>query len=202
MMSTLLIHVWLNSIVKRSPLSRSTYLDHIWSMFTVWQSPPMRGICSDHIWSKPAVRQSPPTRGTFWTTFGWSPLCDKVLQRGAQYGPHLVEVCCVTKSSNEGHNLGYIWSKSAAWQGPLMRGTIWTTFGQNLLHDKVLKWGAQFGPHLDKVRSETKSSDKGHNFFCHILPLFAVWQLCLMANHGYHSLATFEQSPLCDTSSD
>jgi hypothetical protein len=29
-------------------------------------------------------------------------------------GQHLVEVCCVTKSSNEGHILDHIWSKSTA----------------------------------------------------------------------------------------
>ncbi len=46
-----------------------------------------------------------------------------------------------------------------------MRGTIWTTFGWSQLRDKVLQLGAQFGPHLVKVRSETKSFNKGHHFF-------------------------------------
>ncbi len=104
-------------------------------------------------------------------------------------------------SSNEGHNLGHIWSKSPVWQSPPMRNTIWATFSWSPLCDKVLRWGAQFGPHLVKVCSETKSSDE-EPFFCHIWPLSAAWQLCLMANHGYHSLATFDQSPLCDTSSN
>ncbi len=66
------------------------------------------GHILDHIWSKSAVRQSPPMRGTFWTTFGWSPLHDKVLPRGAHFGPHLVKVHSETKSSNEGHILDHI----------------------------------------------------------------------------------------------
>jgi hypothetical protein len=73
-----------------------------------------------------------------WTTFGQSPLCDKVLNKGHMFGPHLVEVRCLTKSSNEEYNLGHIWSKSAVWQIPPMRGTIWATFGWSLLRDKVL----------------------------------------------------------------
>ena len=44
--------------------------------------------------------------------------------------------------------LDHIWLKSTAWQSPLTRGTFWTTFGQNLQHDKVLRWGTHFGPHL------------------------------------------------------
>ncbi len=122
------------SIANQGPPSRSTCLDNIWSKSAAWQSPLTRGICLDHIWSKSTVRQSPMTRGTFWTTFGWSPLRDKVLQQEAKFGPHLVKVCCMTKSSNEG-------------------GTIWTTFGQSPQWDKVLWWGAQFGPHLVKVCS-------------------------------------------------
>ncbi len=182
MMITLLIHTWLNSIAKQSSLSRGTCFDHIWSKSAVWQSPPTRGICLDHIWSKFTVRQSLPMRGTFWTTFGQIPLRDKVLQQGAQFWPHLVKVCCVPKYSNEGHNLGHIWSKSAAWQSCPMRGTICTIFGRSLQWDKVLQWGA--------------------SFFCHIWQLSAAWQLCLMTNHGYHSLATFDQSQLCDTFSN
>ncbi len=142
-----------------------------------------KGHILDHIWLKSAVWQSPPTRGTIWATFGRSPMCDKVLWWGARFGPHLSKARCVTtKSSNEGHNLGHIWSKSAAWQSPLMKGTVWTTFGQNPQWDKVLRQGA--------------------SFFCHIWPLSTAWQLRLMANHGYHSLATFDQSLLCDTSSN
>ncbi len=142
MMSTLLIHMWSNPIAKRSHPSKGTCLDHIWSKSTVWQSP--------------------PTRGTFRATFGWSQLRDKVLQRGAHFGPHLVEVRCVTKSFNERHISGHIWSKSAAWQSPPMRGTFRATFGRSPLHDKVLQWGAHFGPHLIKVRCVTMSSNKGH----------------------------------------
>ncbi len=37
----------------------------------------------------------------------------KSLVEGHMFGPHLVEVRCVTKSSNEGHILGHIWLKSA-----------------------------------------------------------------------------------------
>jgi hypothetical protein len=159
----------------------------------------MRGICLDHIWLKSVVRQSPPMNGTFWTTFGqglqrdkvpltrgtiWAtygqkPLRDKALQWGAQFGPHLVEVPCMTK---------------------------------------VLQWGAQFGPHLVKVHCMTKFSDEGHSLdhiwskstvrqsppmrgiiFCHIWPLSAARQLCLMVDHGYHSLATFDPKVCCVT---
>jgi hypothetical protein len=130
-----------------------------------------KGHISYHIWSKSAVWQSPPTRGTFWAIFGWSPLRYKVLQWGAYFGPHLVKVHCVTKSSNKGHILSHIWSKSAAWQSPLMRGTFWATFGQSPLRDKVLWWGPHFGPHLVKVRSETKSSGEAHHCF---LPHLAI----------------------------
>ncbi len=202
-MSKLSIHMWSNLVAKQSHPLRGKCLDHIWSKSTVQQSPPTRGICLDHIWSKSTVRQSPSMRGTFWTTFGQSPLHDKVLWQGAQFGPHLVKVCCMTKSSNKGHNLGHIWLKSAAWQSPPMKGTFWATFGWSPLRDKVLQWGAQFKPNLVKVCSETKSSNEGQFFcFCHIWLLSTAWQLCPMADHGYHSLATFDQSPLCDTSSD
>ncbi len=95
MMSTLFIHMWSDSIAKRSHPSRGTCLDHIRSKSAAWWSPSTRGTCLDHIWSKSAVRQSPPTRGTFWTTFGWMPLRGKILWQGAQFGPHLVKVCCV-----------------------------------------------------------------------------------------------------------
>ncbi len=113
-------------------------LGHIWLNCAVWQSPPTRGTFLGHIWLKSAAWQSSPTRGTFWATFGWSPLHDKVLWQGAHLGPHLVKVCCLTKSSKKGLILSHIWSKSAAWQSPPMRGTFWATFGQSLLRDKVL----------------------------------------------------------------
>ncbi len=71
----------------------------------------------------------------------------------------------MTKSSDKGHNLGHIRSKSSAWKSPPMRGTIWATFGQSPLHDKVLQWGAQSGPHLVEFCSETKSSNKGNHCF-------------------------------------
>ncbi len=163
MMSTLLIHMWSNSVAKQSPPSRKTCLDHILLKSAAWQSPLTRGICLDHIWSKSAVRQSPPTRGTFQTTFVQSPQWDKVLRQGAHFGPHLVEVRCVTKSFNRGHILDHIWSKSAVRQSPPRRGTFWTTFGQSPLHDKVHQQGAQFGPHLAKVRCVTKFSNEEHN---------------------------------------
>ncbi len=83
---------------------------------------------------------------------------------GAHFGPHLVKVHYVTKSSDKGHNSGHIWSKSAAWQSPPMRGKIWATFGQSPLRDKVLRWGAKFGPHLVEVRCVTKSSNEGYSF--------------------------------------
>ncbi len=255
-MSTLLIHMWSNYVAKQSHPSRGICLDHIWSKSAVWQSPLTRDVCLDHIWSKFAVRQSPPMRGTFWTTFGQSLLHDKVLQWGAQFGPHLVKVrCvtkswttfgwsllygkvlqqgayvwttfgwspqwdkvlkqrahfgphlvkarCVTKSSNKGHNSGHIWSKSAAWQSPLMRGTIWATFGQSLLCDKVLWWGAQFGPHLVEVRSETKSSDEGHHCFATFghRPLrdnFVWWPIIGIVLWPHLT----KVSCVCDTSSD
>ena len=99
-----------------------------------------------------------------WTTFGRSPLRDKVLHVGQNSRPHLVKVCCVTKSSNEGQYLDqHIWSKSAVQQSPPMRGNHWTTFGQSPLCDKVLRQGAIIGPHLVKVRCVTKSSDEGQS---------------------------------------
>jgi hypothetical protein len=139
----------------------------MWSNPVAKQSHLLKGKCLDHIWLKSAARQSPPTRGTFWATIGRTPLRDKVLQQRAHFGPHLVKVRCMTKSSNEEHILGHIWSKSAAWQSPPMRGTFWATFGQSLLRDKVLQQGAHFGPHLVKVRCVTKSSNEGH-FLGHI----------------------------------
>ncbi len=71
----------------------------------------------------------------------------KSSNKGHIFGPHLVKVCSETKSTDKGHILDHIWLKSTAWQSPLIKGTIWTTFGQSPLHDKVLQQGAQFGPH-------------------------------------------------------
>ena len=48
---------------------------------------------------------------------------------GHMFGPHLVKVHYVTKSSDEGHILSHIWSKSAVGQSPPMRGTFWAPFG-------------------------------------------------------------------------
>ena len=70
-------------------------MDHIWLESAAWKSPPREAKIHDHIWSKSAVWQSPPTRGNFWTTFGQSSLCDKVLRWGAIFGPYLVGVRCV-----------------------------------------------------------------------------------------------------------
>jgi hypothetical protein len=92
----------------------------------------------------------------------------KSSDKGHIFGPHLVEVRSETRSSNKRHISDHIWSKSTVWQSPPMRGTVWTTFGQSLMHDKVLQQGAQFGPHLVKVRCVTKSSDKGHHFLPHL----------------------------------
>ncbi len=100
-----------------------------------------KGHISDHIWSKSAARQSPPTRGTIWTTFGWSPLHDKVLQQGA----HLVKVHSEIKSSNEGHH-------------------FFATFCQCLLRDKFFWWpimGIVLWPHLAKVRCVTRPWTRG-----------------------------------------
>jgi hypothetical protein len=113
-------------------------------------------------------------RGTFCATFGQSPLHDKVLQWGAHFGPHLVEVRCVTKSSDEGHILGHIWSKSAAWQSPPTMGIFWATFGWSPLRDKVLQWGAHFRPVLGllanfketrKVKWECQVEAKYYEFY-------------------------------------
>jgi hypothetical protein len=173
-MSTLSIHMWSNPIAK-------------WSH-------PLKGTCLDHIWSKSTVWQTPPMRGTFWATFGQSPLRDKVLQQGANFGPHLVEVHCMTKSSNEGHILGHIWSKPAGWQSPPMRGTFWVTFGQSPLGDKVLQRGAHFVLHLVKVCCVTKSSIEGP-FLGHIWLKSAAWQSRPIRGTFW---ATFGWSPLHD----
>ncbi len=178
-------------------------------------SHPSKGTCLDHIWSKSAVWQSPLTRGTFKATFGWSPLRDKVLQQGANFGPHLVKcllrdkvlwqganfgphlvkVRCMTKSSDEGHILGHIWSKSAAWQSPPMRGTYWAKYGQSPLHDKVLQGGAHIGPHMVKVHCVTKSSDEGH-ILGHIWSKSAVRKSSPM--RSIIVFATFGHCPLGD----
>ncbi len=136
----------------QSPSTRGTFLDHTWSKSAVWQSPPTRGTFLDHIWSKSAVWQSPPMRGTFQTTFGQSLLRDKVLQWGAHFGPHLVEVRCVTKSSSEGHFFDHIWSKSAAWQKPPTRGIFSTC--------------------MIGVRCVTRPPFKGPWIFCHTWQFF------------------------------
>jgi hypothetical protein len=71
----------------------------------------------------------------------------------------LVEVCCMTKSSNEGHNLGHIWLKSAMRQSPPTRGIIvFATFGHCPLRDNFVRWPIMdiiFWPHLTKVRCVT-----------------------------------------------
>ncbi len=169
---------WPHSKTK-SPVERQMFGPHLVKVYCETKSS-NEGHISGHIWSKSAAWQSPLTRGTFWATFGWSPLHDKVLQWGAHFGQHLVEVHCVTKSSNDGHILGHIWSKSAAWQSPPTRGTFWATFCQSPLHDKVLQWGAHFWPHLVEVRSETKSSDEGHHCF------FATFGHCLLRDNFVH----------------
>jgi hypothetical protein len=138
MMSTLSIHMWLNPEAKWSHPSKGTCLDHIWLKSAVWQSPPTRGTFWATFGQSPLRDKVLWLWGTFWATFDQSPLCDKVHQQGAHFGPQLVEVLCVTKSSNEGHILGHIWLKSAVWQSPSMRGTFWATFGHCLLHDKGL----------------------------------------------------------------
>ncbi len=177
MISTLLIHMWSNSVAKLSP--------------------PSRGACLDRIWSKSTAWQSPPTRGIFRTTFGQSPQWDKVLQWGAHFGPRLVKVCSETESSNKRHILDHFWLKSTVRQSPPTRGTFWTTFDQSPQWDKVLQQGAHSGPHLVKVCSKTKSSNKGHH-------LFAILGQCPLrdksSDEGHHFLATFGLSPLCDTS--
>jgi hypothetical protein len=98
-------------------------------------------------------------RGTIWATFGQSLLHDKVLQSGAQFGPHLVKVRCMKKSSNEGHNLDHIWSKSAVRQSPPTRGIIvFATFDHYPLCDNFVRWpimGINFWPHLTKVHCVT-----------------------------------------------
>ena len=115
------------------------------------------------------------SRGICQTITEQSPQRDKVLQRGAHIRPHLVKVHSVTKyCSDEGHISDHIWLKSAAWQSPLMRGTFWTTFGQIPQHDKVLQWGAHFGPCLVKVCCVTKSSDKGNIFRPHLVKVHCV----------------------------
>jgi hypothetical protein len=165
MMSTFLIHMRSNSKAKWSPPSRGTCLDHIWLKFAAWQ------------------RDKVLRQGAYvWTTSGQSLQWDKVLWLGAHFGPHLVKVRSETKSSNEGHILDHIWSKSAAWQNPPMRGTIWAMFVQSPQWDKVLQWGASFS--------------------CHIWPMSTVWQVPPMTDDGHHFLATFGQSLLRDMSSN
>jgi hypothetical protein len=91
----------------------------------------------------------------------------KSSNKGYMFGPHLVKVRSESKSSNKGHILDHIWSKSTVKKSPPTSGTFWTTFGQSPLRDKIFQRGAQFEPHSVEVRSETKSSNKGHHFLPH-----------------------------------
>ncbi len=79
--------------------------------------------------------------------------------------PFTTRVRIGMQSSNKKHFLGHFWSKSAAWQSPLMRGNSWATFGWSPLHYEVLQWGAYSGAtYLVKICWMIKSSDEGHNF--------------------------------------
>ncbi len=93
----------------------------------------------------------------------------------------------------------HIWSKSAVWQSPPRRGTFWTTFGQSPQWDKVLQQGAHFGPHVVKVCSKKKSSNKGHILGPHLVKVSC---LIKSPDEGHHYFAIFGQYPLCDKSSD
>jgi hypothetical protein len=94
--------------------------------------------------------------GTFWASFGQSPLHDKVLQRGAHFGPHLVEVRCMTKSSDEGLFLGPHLVKVRSETKSSNKGhhCFFATFGHCLLHVNFVCWlimGIIFWQHLTKV---------------------------------------------------
>ncbi len=133
-------------------------------------------------------------RGTFWATFGQSPLCDKVLQRGAHFGPHLVKVHCVTKSSDEGHILGHIWWKSAVRQSPPTRGIIvFATFGNCPLCDNFARWpimGIIFWPHLTKVRCVTRFPFYARFGQCQLIDMhlsLVIFQFFECLQHERHS---------------
>ncbi len=122
-----------------------------------------KGHILGNICSKSAAWQSLLTRGTIWTTFGRSPLRDKVLQQGAQFGPHSVKVHSETMSSNEGRHFlphlanvhcvtsssddwswssfsGHIWPKSAVWHILRRKAFFpcYAKFGQHQLLDMQL----------------------------------------------------------------
>ena len=110
-------------------------------------------------------------------------------------GPHLVEVRCVTKSSNEGqifgpHLVGVRCVTKSSDEGQFFLTTFglyplcdifWTTFGRSPLCDKVLRRGAIYircviysGPHLVEVRCVTKSSDEGQIYGPHMVEVRCV----------------------------
>jgi hypothetical protein len=65
----------------------------------------------------------------------------------------------MTKSSDEGHILGHIWSESAVRQSLQTRGIIvFATFDHYPLRDNFVRWlimGIIFWPHLTKVHYVT-----------------------------------------------
>ncbi len=116
------------------------------------------------------MRQSPLTRGTFWTTFGQSPLRDKVLRQGAQFGPHLVKIRSETKTSNKGHH-------------------FFATFGQCPLCDKFFQSpiiGIILWPHLPEVRCVTFPPTRGNfSFYAKIWPTQAAWYATLISHCSF-----------------
>ncbi len=101
------ITVWYErSVIRRSPPQRGMLSTTFGQKVCSVTKSSDEGQYLDHIWLKSATRRSPPMRGNIWTTFGRSPLRDEVLQQGAIFGPHLVKVCCVIKSSDEGQIFG------------------------------------------------------------------------------------------------
>ncbi len=139
--------------------------------------------------------------GTIWATFGRSPLRDKVFHWGAHFGLHLVEVCCMTKSADEGHNLDHIWSKSAVRQSPMTRGIIsFATFGHCPLRDNFVQWpimGIILWPHLTKVRCVTRpqTNDMCFPFYarfgqCQLIDVhlsLVIFQFFECLEHEHHS---------------
>ena len=91
---------------------------------------------------------SPPRGVKFMTTFGQSPLRDKVLQRGANIWTTFGRSLLCDKVLQWGTNVWTTFGQNPLCDKVLQQGAnVWTIYGQYPLCDAVLWWGANFfGP--------------------------------------------------------
>ncbi len=89
--------------------------------------------------------------------------CTNLLMMSTLIDPYLVELRCKKKVLRQGAHVQTTSGQSLQCHKVLRQGAHYrTTSGWSPQCDKVLWQEAHFGPHLVKVRSETKSSNKGH----------------------------------------